>query len=66
MKKFAVYLNPEFQCSTTNGSGVIEKGNSSTFEVCHTLLSCNTANKIEILIYLMTFKSLDQIAYEIC
>ena len=34
-----IYLNSEFQLSRPNGFRVIEKGHSSTFEVCHDLLS---------------------------
>ena len=45
---FQNILNSEFQLFRTNGFRVRKKGHGSTFEVCHTLLSCRITVQIEL------------------
>ena len=59
------YLNSEFQLSRTNGSRVIEKGHSSFFEVCHTLLSCRSTLQIRFSTYIPNFSFLEPTVQEL-
>ena len=56
--KLLIYLDPEHQFSMTNSSGVFDKWSGSTFEFCHSPLSCRTTNKKILQLFARFFKIL--------